>query len=262
MGNGRERTVDHEVEHRAAERERAIVPQRITLPTGAVGLHAVITLPETPRALVLIVHGCHPGAECPRDHVLAATLHHTGIATVMADLLTPEEDHGKRALGSFRYDVDLLSRRIDDVAAYLAARPATRALPLGIMAGQEDATSLVYAIARRPDVARAAVLIDPYLHIAGPFLPALQLPTLLLVTRDDVHMLRYASQAVRSAPGKAELRVFHAPTPSPPVELALGDHVARWFQRHLTPAPSAVASGSLTVPGAPLAHPQETSHAQ
>jgi len=261
MGSRLERSVDHGVEGRAAARERAIAQRLITLPTGAVGLHAVISLPDTPRALVLIVHGCHPGAECPRDHVLAATLHAAGIATVMADLLTPEEDHGERALGSFRYDVDLLSRRIGDVAGYIATQPETRALPLGLMAGLEDATSLVYAIARRPTVARAAVLIDPYLHIAGPFLPALQMPTLLLVTRDDVHMLRYASQVVRSSPGKAELRVFHAPTPSPPVESALGDHVARWFQRHLTPASSVVASGPRSVPSTPIPHPQETPHA-
>ena len=250
------------MEHRAAAPERAIAQELITLPTGGVGLQAVLSVPDTSRALVLIVHGSHPGAECPRDHVLAATLHQAGIATVMADLLTSEEDHGKRALGSFRYDVDLLSRRIDDVAEYLASQPATRTLPLGLMAGQEDATSLVYAMARRPDVARAAVLIDPYLYLAGPFLPALQLPTLLLVTRNDVQMLCYASQAVRSSPGKAELRVFHAPTPSHPVESALGDHVARWFQRHLTPAPSVVASGPLRVPSAPIPHPQETHHAQ
>ena len=241
--------------------ERTITQERLTLPTGGVGLQATFSLPDAPRALVLIVHGCHPGAECPRDHVLAATLHRVGIATVMTDLLTPEEDHGKRALGSLRYDVDLLSRRIDDVAAYIAMQPAMRTLPLGLMAGQEDATSLVYAIAVQPDVARAAVLLDPYLHIAGPFLPPLPLPTLLLVTRDDGQMLRYASQAVRSSPGHAELRVFHAPTPSPPVEPALGDHVARWFQRHLTPAPSAVASGPFTIPSAPILRPQETPHA-
>lgn len=153
--------------------ERAITRERLTLPTGGVGLQATFSLPDAPRALVLIVlivHGCHPGAACPRDHVLAATLHEVGIATVMTDLLT-------------------------------------------------------------------------------------------LVTRNDEQMLRYATQAVRSAPGTAELRVFHAPTPSPPVEPARGDHVARWFQRHLTPAPSAVASGPFTMPSAPILHIQETPHA-
>ncbi|WP_445183952.1 hypothetical protein ACTXG6_36890 [Pseudonocardia sp. Cha107L01] len=68
-------------------------------------------MPETPRGAVLFAHGSGSGRHSPRNRFVAAELNRAGLATVLADLLTPREEQLDLRTAALRFDIDLLAAR-------------------------------------------------------------------------------------------------------------------------------------------------------
>uniref|UniRef100_UPI003917C263 dienelactone hydrolase family protein n=1 Tax=Massilia sp. TaxID=1882437 RepID=UPI003917C263 len=100
----------------------------VTVPAGTVDLDGMLELPATPIGVVLFAHGSGSGRFSPRNNYVAAQLRAAGVATLLLDLLTPQED----ALQQNRFDIALLSRRLHAAATWLGTEPLSAPLPLGL----------------------------------------------------------------------------------------------------------------------------------
>src|SRR4051794_7196491 len=78
-----------------------------------VRLAGMLDVPAAARGVVLFVHGSGGGRDSPRDREVAATLGEAGMATLLFDLLTADEEDEDQATGHLRFNVDLLATRLE-----------------------------------------------------------------------------------------------------------------------------------------------------
>jgi hypothetical protein len=84
----------------------------VTIAAGEVQLAGDLTLPEDPKAIVLFAHGSGSSRHSRRNQFVARQLAKSGLATLLFDLLTPEEEQRDRSTGKLRFDVPLLAHRL------------------------------------------------------------------------------------------------------------------------------------------------------
>src|SRR5919109_3721527 len=93
----------------------------VELPAGSVTLAGDLTVPADPAGVVVFAHGSGSGRGSPRNRMVAGELVDAGVATLLIDLLTGEEDAEDRETRRLRFDVSLLSRRVVAAIDWLAA---------------------------------------------------------------------------------------------------------------------------------------------
>src|SRR3954468_13926403 len=86
--------------------------QSLRIPVAGVVLDADLGMPETPRGVVLFAHGSGSGRHSPRNRYVADELNRAGLATLLADLLTPQEEQVDLRTAALRFDIDLLAGRV------------------------------------------------------------------------------------------------------------------------------------------------------
>lgn len=205
-----------------------------TIPAGQVRLEAVLRLPARPRGVVVFSHGSGSGRLSPRNRFVADELRHSGLGTLLIDLLTPEEDE----LYEARFDIDLLTERLGHAVTSLAHRKDTRAFPLGLFGASTGAASALRLAAARPEAVGAVVSRGGRPDLAGmAALAAVRAPTLLIVGGEDSGVIALNREAqTRLTACESELIVVPGATHlfKEPGTL---DEVARlaadWFVRHL-----------------------------
>ena len=201
---------------------------------GSVSVAGHLMVPEDPVGVVLFAHGSGSSRHSPRNRYVADVLNGAGLATLLVDLLTPDEERNRANV----FDIDLLARRLIDVTGWLAGQPETAALPVGYFGASTGAGAALVAAAD-PRVHLAAVVSrGGRPDLAGPALARVHAPTLLIVGgRDDV-VLELNRQARARIPGKCELTVVPGATHlfEEPGTLERVAILARdWFIDHMSP---------------------------
>jgi putative phosphoribosyl transferase len=166
-----------------------------------------LRMPDDPTGVVLFAHGSGSGRHSPRNRYVAEVLDAAGLATLLIDLLTADEEHDERLTGHLRFDVELLSERLLAATAWLAANADTARLPLGYFGASTGAAAALIAAARLPGEIAAVVSRGGRPDLAGPALAAVHAPTLLLVGGDDRQVLELNHQALEALPGVKRLEV-------------------------------------------------------
>jgi dienelactone hydrolase len=210
--------------------------EELAIPVGAVRLQGTLRLPARAEGLVVFVHGSGSSRFSPRNRHVAECLGEVGLATLLFDLLTPEEDVIDASTGELRFDIALLTDRLIGVLDWLAKERRIDRLPLGLFGASTGAAAALNAAAARPRQVKAVVSRGGRPDLAERALPAVQAPTLLVVGGlDDVVIglnQRAAGRlccehAIEIVPGATHL--FE--------ESGKLDAVARlageWFRRHL-----------------------------
>ena len=210
---------------------------------GPLALAADIALPAAPRGLVVFAHGSGTARHSPRNRSAAQALNRQGFATLLFDLLAPDEAtrRGKT------FDLALLARRLADALDWIDAQPALAALPLGLLGAGTGAAAALAVSARRPGRVDAIVSRSGWSELDGACLQDVQCPTLLIVGEQDAVGLAQNRSALARLPGAARLDVVNNAA-DPLVDEA--GHVARsaglsaaWFSAHLpAAAPEAIAA--------------------
>lgn len=216
------------------QRER---PVRVS--AGAVELEGDLNVPESARGIVLFAHGSGSGRHSPRNQAVARTLQDGGLATLLIDLLTREEERVDQRTAHLRFDIGLLAARLAAATDWLNQEPETRGLRVGYFGASTGGGAALVAAAERPGAVEAAVSRGGRPDLAGPLLPLVDAPTLLIVGSLDtpvIAMNRQAQAALRCenrleiVPGASHL--FEEPgTLDIVAKLALD-----WFTRWLAPA--------------------------
>jgi len=221
----------------------------IRVPVGAVTLDGDLSAPERARGVVLFAHGSGSSRLSPRNRYVARLLNEAKLATVLLDLLTPDEEAIDLRTAHLRFDIGLLSERLVAATDWLMQRAETRHLPVGYFGASTGAGAALVAAAERPEAVRAVVSRGGRPDIAGPALPRVQAPTLLIIGEADFLVLRLNQEAFAKLTCEKRLVIVPGATHLFEEPGAL-DEVARlareWFERYL-----ALAEARVTRPSAP-----------
>jgi pimeloyl-ACP methyl ester carboxylesterase len=220
-----------------AETAEPIIDYRSApIPTGQVTLQGTLNLPQKAVAVVLFAHGSGSGRHSPRDWHVANVLNQARLATLLIDLLTPEEEEIDVFTGGLRFDIGLLAQRLVTATKWLAQYADTKWLPIGYFGGRTGAAAALRAAAQHPDHVGAVVSRGGRPDLAGTTLLRVLAPALLIVGGNDLQVIELNQEALRLLRCEKELVIVPGATRLFEEPGAL-DEVAglarSWFLRHL-----------------------------
>ncbi len=206
----------------------------IKIPTYRSTLDGLLTVPEGASALVLFVHGSGSSRHSPRNQALARALNDAGLATLLFDLLTPEEETVDRFTANYRFDIRLLSKRLLDVTNWVKSQGIDAAtdwamsggfgdnfgdniggiseMPIGYFASCTGAAAALVVAAERPQDVCAVVCRGGRPDLAGAALARVQAPTLLIVGGYDHSVIALNEAASKRLSCEVELKVVPGAT--------------------------------------------------
>ena len=144
-----------------------------------------LTIPEVAAALVLFAHGSGSSRHSPRNQFVARTLNDAGLATLLFDLLTPEEEATDLQTREHRFNIGLLAERLVHATKWTKQQEQTRDLPIGYFGSSTGGGAALVAAAEIPKDVGAIVSRGGRPDLAGDALPKVQAPTLLIVGGND-----------------------------------------------------------------------------
>lgn len=174
-----------------------IAAREVRIPVGSQWLYGDLVLPAEMHGLVLFAHGSGSGRHSSRNRLVAATLHQSGVATLLVDLLTVREEQIDQHTGEHRFDIALLTDRMLAATLWVLQQPGLWEWPIGYFGASTGSAAALTAAARldgriacvvsrggRPDLAGAAVL------------SSVTAPTLLIVGGADRQVLHLNTEAM------------------------------------------------------------------
>jgi len=153
-----------------------------------------LDIPTGARGLVLFAHGSGSSRKSPRNRHVAHRLNVAGIATLLFDLLTPAEERIDQMTAEMRFDIGLLAQRLI-AATHWAASVLESPMPMGFFGASTGAAAALVAAAQLREGIRAVVSRGGRPDLAGPYLPAVTAPTLLIVGENDPTVLELNRKA-------------------------------------------------------------------
>jgi dienelactone hydrolase len=205
----------------------------VTIPMDADVHEGALIVPPGAKGLVLFAHGSGSGRLSPRNNYVASVLRDSGVATLLFDLLTEKEDR----IYENRFDIDLLTQRLQLATEWVKQQAATRHLAIGYFGASTGAAAALKAAAALGPVIHAVVSRGGRPDLALDDLPRVQAPTLLIVGGNDDVVIELNRQAYRELRAEKELRIIPGAThlfEEPGTLEQAASAAAHWFQRHLT----------------------------
>ena len=213
-----------------------IAEQMVEIPVGSVVLHGDLRIPPRPRGLVIFAHGSGSSRFSARNRQVAESLQSRGLATLLRDLLTPEEESVDIYTAQYRFDVPRLAARVAGAAEWAKAMPEVCDLPVGLFGASTGAAAALMAAAEQPDLIAAVVSRGGRPDLAGEALRRVDAPTLLIVGSADHPVIELNRRAMRRMPAEVALAIvsgathlFEEPGTLEEVERLAGD----WFEQYL-----------------------------
>jgi putative phosphoribosyl transferase len=216
--------------------------REITVGNGDVRLAGHLTIPDRAAGMIIFAHGSGSSRRSPRNRFVAAALNEAGLGTLLADLLTPEEELSRANV----FNVRLLAARLTGLTGWLRRHPAARGLPVGYFGASTGAAAALWAAAS-PRVPIAAIVSrGGRPDLAGPQLAAVHAPTLLIVGGHDETALDLNRRAQQQLTCENKLTVIPGAThlfEEPGALEQVAELAIDWFTRH-RPAQAAPATHS------------------
>jgi dienelactone hydrolase len=163
---------------------------------GKLTLRGQIDVPEGATGIVLFAHGSGSSRLSPRNQLVARILRSGGLATLLFDLLSEEEEQIDMRTRHLRFDINLLSERLMQAATWLHSNPHTQSLKIGFFGSSTGGAAALEAAANHPDRVHAVVSRGGRPDLAGASLPKVKCPTLLIVGERDETVLGLNRQAL------------------------------------------------------------------
>ena len=162
---------------------------------GSVTLEGNLSLPDHAIALVLFAHGSGSSRHSPRNQFVARTLNNAGLATLLFDLLTPEEESIDARTGEFRFNLGLLAERLVHATKWAKQQEQIRDLLIGYFGSSTGGGAALVAAAEIQQDVVAVVSRGGRPDLAAEALPKVQAPTLLIVGGNDDVVIELNEQA-------------------------------------------------------------------
>ncbi|GAA0840175.1 dienelactone hydrolase family protein [Marinobacter szutsaonensis] len=168
-----------------------------------VELEGTLNVPGEAQGIVVFAHGSGSSRFSPRNRAVAQFLNEGGLATLLFDLLTAEENEIDVQTRRLRFDIELLSRRLIGTVDWLGEQERLQPLRIGLFGASTGAAAALVAAAQRPESVAAVVSRGGRADLAGNDLPRVRAPTLLIVGGLDhavIQMNRQAAQQMHIDP--------------------------------------------------------------
>jgi putative phosphoribosyl transferase len=175
---------------------------------GGRTVNGTLRLPEQAGAVVVFAHGSGSSRLSPRNRLVAQTLEHAGLGTLLLDLLEEDEAADRSKV----FDIMLLAGRLRAAADWLLAQPGTSGCPLGYFGASTGAGAALWAAAGAPDTVKAVVSRGGRPDLARDVLPRVTTPTLLIVGGDDEIVVELNREAFDLLAGPRELEIIPGAT--------------------------------------------------
>jgi dienelactone hydrolase len=204
----------------------------IQIPADGVNLTGDLIIPEDATGLIIFSHGSGSSRLSPRNNYVAHMLQEKGFATLLFDLLTEEEDR----LFVKRFNIPLLTRRLEDVTKWVQAYPATAGLNIGYFGASTGAASALRAAAHLNGNIKAIVSRGGRPDLAMELLDDVDSPTLLIVGGRDDGVIQLNQKALRHLAGERRLAILEGAShlfgePGKLEEVA--ELTAEWFGKYI-----------------------------
>ncbi|MGB2833528.1 MAG: alpha/beta family hydrolase [Methylotenera sp.] len=209
------------------------IEKLVKIPVGDVHIEGMLELPENASALVLFAHGSGSSRHSPRNNFVAQALRDNGIGTLLMDLLTLEEDTDYQT----RFDIPLLTRRLQAATRWVKAEALTKGLPVGYFGASTGAAAALQAAAAYGETICAVVSRGGRPDLAGrDTLSRVSCPTLLLVGGWDEVVIALNREAYDLMHCEKELSIIPHAThlfEEPGALEEVARQAAAWFVQHL-----------------------------
>jgi putative phosphoribosyl transferase len=194
-------------------------------------LEGILGLPPDPRGVIVFAHGSGSGRLSPRNNFVARHLQQNGFATLLLDLLTPDEAEDRRNV----FDIDLLADRLLLTKSWLEQEPRTKKLGVGYFGASTGAGAALQAAARKPSNIRAVVSRGGRPDLAETYLPSVAAPTLLIVGGWDEPVIEMNRSAFELLSCEKKLIIVPGAThlfEEPGTLEQVASHACAWFLQH------------------------------
>ena len=208
----------------------------VTIDTLDAQLAGMLTIPKQAMGVVLFAHGSGSSRFSPRNQFVAEQLNEGGLATLLFDLLTEQENLIDEQTMALRFDIELLSQRLTGAIDWVGSQLQTQALSVGLFGASTGSAAALNAAARRQDSVKAVVSRGGRPDLASE-LSRVKAPTLLIVGGLDGQVIEMNQAAAVELAAKHQIKII--PGASHLFEqsgtLAAVATIARtWFQKYLT----------------------------
>ncbi len=212
----------------------SFIEKEVAIAAGDKVLRGTLVLPGAAAAAVVFAHGSGSSRFSPRNQYVGRVLNEAGLATLLVDLLEPQEA-GDRARV---FDIPLLASRLRCAAEWLSAQPETAHMRLGYFGASTGAGAALLAAGHEPDSVGAIVSRGGRPDLAGDVLPRVTAPTRLIVGGDDEIVIKLNRQAydLLECPRRLDVVPGASHLFTEPGTLEAVARLAReWFLRYLKP---------------------------
>jgi putative phosphoribosyl transferase len=224
--------------------DRIARPVRITM--GSITLDGDLAIPDGASGVVAFAHGSGSSRHSPRNRFVAEALHASGLATLLFDLLTEEEEDRERSTRHLRFDIDLLAGRLVEATDWLARLSETGRLKVGYFGASTGGGAALVAASERPEVVGAVVSRGGRPDLAGEAaLSRVRAPTLLIVGGADTQVIDLNRRAMGPMSATVSLEIIPGAShlfEEPGTLEEVARRARAWFVRHLVPADAAAAA--------------------
>jgi putative phosphoribosyl transferase len=184
----------------------------VSIKIGQITLEGNISVPRGAKGLVLFAHGSGSSRLSPRNRFVAQELNKNGIATLLFDLLTPEEEALDLQTANLRFDIPLLAKRLVDTTDWALKNSKLDGLKIGYFGASTGGGAALLAAAERPKVVKAVVSRGGRPDLAGQRLAEVKCPTLLIVGGLDDPVIELNKKALSSLKSEKKLVIIPGAT--------------------------------------------------
>lgn len=213
----------------------------VRVPIGDQSINGDLGIPPKSHGIVLFAHGSGSSRHSPRNQHVARALERQDLATLLIDLLTPQEEVIDDRTAQYRFDIPMLAGRLVMIVDWLRRRTETASLPIGLFGASTGGGAALMAAADRPHEIAAVVSRGGRPDLAGPSLAKVTTPTLLIVGGLDTPVIQMNRDAMKQMHAVVTLEIVPGAThlfEEPGTLERVTELAGNWFARHLQPAAS------------------------
>jgi putative phosphoribosyl transferase len=212
------------------------VETAVKIPAHEATLGGSLSVPPNALGIVLFVHGSGSSRHSPRNRFVAQTLNDAGLATLLFDLLTPDEEAVDARTAHLRFDIGLLAERLALTTAWVLEQAALRNLGIGYFGSSTGGGAALVTAAKLPEPVGAVVSRGGRPDLAGAALPNVRAPTLLVVGGADDVVIEMNREAMARMRCEVKLELVPGAThlfQEPGTLEQVAKLASEWFRRHL-----------------------------
>jgi putative phosphoribosyl transferase len=208
----------------------------VVIPASDATIEGDWSVPLHPKGVVILANGTGNGRFNRRNREASQHLYDSGYATLLLDLLTPDEEREDILTGVFQTNIDLLASRLLAASRWVE-RSDLHDLPLGFMTSGVASAGAVVAAVREPDTVDALVFRGGRPDLGGISLHKLNTPSLFIVGGADHSVFELNRWALRRIRGEGKIAIVAGAShlfEEPGTLEQMCNLAVRWFDNHLT----------------------------